>query len=154
VIAKRIDAGLEEPEHGLVSKQNRGQGRIRKRCRTPRRKRRSGRRNERKAATRGAALAADASASGYAALSRRSGSPRVLHAFGGGARVGSRRSRDVVESNSFRLPQVRANKIPRACESSRDQRTYTSRQPKSAQKLVRAANSRKGVARRRHSPPR
>ena len=38
VIAKRIDAGLEETEHGLVSTGNRGQSRIRKRRRAPRQK--------------------------------------------------------------------------------------------------------------------
>src|SRR5580658_2363644 len=53
--------------------------------------------------------AADASASGHAALSKKSGSPRMLDAFGSGARVDSRRSPDVVESKSFRLPQVRAD---------------------------------------------
>src|SRR5271155_1504336 len=58
--------------------------------------------------------AADASASGHAALTGRSGSPQMLDAFGGGARVDSRRIPDCVESNSFRLPQVRAAPISRA----------------------------------------
>ncbi len=40
VIAKRIDAGLEETEHGLISTGNRGRSRIRKRRPTRRRKRR------------------------------------------------------------------------------------------------------------------
>jgi hypothetical protein len=78
----------------------------------------------------------------------------MLHAFGGGARVGSRRSPDCVESNSFRLPHVRAARISRAFKFSRDERRYTSRQPKSAQKWLCAADSRKGVARRRQSPGR
>src|SRR5579863_8866678 len=54
------------------------------------------------------AKAADASASGHAALTKRGGPLRMPDAFEGGARVDSRRSPDCVESNSFRLPQVRA----------------------------------------------
>jgi hypothetical protein len=110
VIAKRIDAGLEEPEHGLVSIRNRGQSRIRKRRRTHRRKRRNGWRNEKKDKDLGVRTkAADASASGHAALTRRGGRPRMPDAFAGEARVGRRRSPDCVESKSFRLPQVRAD---------------------------------------------
>ena len=120
VIAKRIDAGLEETEHGLgfhselQAEAGFGSeaGRDAENSETAdetREKLRLGMRTK----------AEDASGSAQAALSGRGG-PRVLHAFGGGARVGSRRSPDCVESKSFRLPQVRADTGSRGPDNPRE----------------------------------
>src|SRR5271165_6825929 len=76
----------------------------------------------------------------------------MLHAFGGGARVGSRRSPDCVESKSFRLPHVRATRISRTNDPRETTGIYTIRRSRKAHKELNAANSRKGVARRRQSP--
>ena len=115
VIAKRIDAGLEETEHGLVSIRNRGQSRIRKRRRTPRRKRRNGRRNARKATTRGAALS-------RGRLGVRSRSAQQKERVAANACTHSEAERESIadgvqmssNSKSFRLPQVRAARISQA----------------------------------------
>ena len=67
------------------------------------------------------------------------GRRECCHAFGGGARVGSRRSPDCVESNSFRLPHVRATRISRTNDPRERTRTYTIRRPRTTHKKLNAA---------------